>query len=197
MNGPNDLDDGWAELARELGLEGDTARTPAANRPPENPHPPEPAAEGDDDELVELPGDSPTDADVYAEADSDADAEPDDGEGDEQDADADDGDEAEGEGEPTGEPGEPKKKRRRRRRRKRKPGELAGAPAAEGEAVEESAEGEEDADADEPDEPPAADESLVEEEGATPAATRELIANWDVPSWETIVNTMLFRPQGR
>ncbi len=195
MNGPNDLDDGWAELARELGLEGDrpTHAPPAADR-----HPPEvPTAEGDDDQFVELPGEAPTEADVYAEADADADTESDDGESDDGDADGDSdgGEEAEGdgEGETTGEPGEPKKKRRRRRRRKKGPGDVAAAPVAEGESADDS---DESTEADDSDDAPT-DDNLVEEEGATPAATRELIANWDVPSWETIVTTMLFRPHGR
>ena len=193
MNGPNDLDDGWAELARELGLEGDrpTPARPAADRHPPEDHTPV----SDDDEFVELPGGAPTDADVYADADADADTESDDGEAD---GDTDGGEEAEGEGEgeTTGEPGEPKKKRRRRRRRKKLPGEVAAVPLAEGVSADESDESDESTDSDDSDEAPTED-NLVEEEGATPAATRELIANWDVPSWETIVNTMLFRPQGR
>ncbi len=192
MNGPNDLDDGWAELARELGLEGDrpTPARPAADRHPPEDHTPV----SDDDEFVELPGGAPTDADVYA--DADADTESDDGEAD---GDTDGGEEAEGEGEgeTTGEPGEPKKKRRRRRRRKKGPGDAAAAPLAEGESADESDDSDESTDADDSDDAPATDDNLVEEEGATPAATRELIANWDVPSWETIVTTMLFRPHGR
>jgi hypothetical protein len=188
MNGPNDLDDGWAELARELGLEGDRpSPTPEPDHAAADLHPPEDPAPDGEDEFVELPGEAPTDADVYAEGDPEG--EPDDGEAE---GDTDDGEDAEGEGESTGEPGEPKKKRRRRRRRKKKPGEVATAPPAEGELPDES---DEDTESDESDEPPAAD--TLEEEGATPAATRELIANWDVPSWETIVTTMLFRPHGR
>ncbi|MCU0705551.1 MAG: hypothetical protein MUF18_16375 [Fimbriiglobus sp.] len=184
MNGPNDLDDGWAELARELGLENDRPFPAAAtDHPAADLHPPEdPAAPAADDEFVEEPGLAPTAADIYADEAGD---EPDDGE------------EADAEGEPTetGEPGEPRKKRRRRRRRKgKKPGDPTAAPGAEGELSEESSEAEE---SEESEEPAIPSDGLVEEEGATPAATRELIANWDVPSWETIVNTMLFRPQGR
>jgi hypothetical protein len=187
MNGTNDLDDGWAELARELGLEGDHAPPPPPARPAADLHPrdEDPTPPTDDDEFVEVPGHAPTDADLYGEAEADGDTESEDS--------TEDGDEADGEGETTGEPGEPKKKRRRRRRRKRKPGEAGAAPTADGELSEES---DESAEADEP-EAPTAEDASEDEEGATPAATRELIANWDVPSWETIVTTMLFRPQGR
>jgi len=190
MNGPNDLDDGWAELARELGLEGDRPfpapipdHTPADLNPPEDPPPP-----ADEQEFVE---DEPAVVEVFADVEPEPDADVDDAEA------GDEGEEFEGDGESVpGEPGEPKKKRRRRRRRKKK-GDgtpaVAGEPAAPGEeVVEEDAEVVVEAE----DVGPPAD-GLVEEEGATPAATRELIANWDVPSWETIVNTMLFRPQGR
>lgn len=196
MSNPNDLDDGWAELARELGLENDRpSPAPQPDQPAADLHPPEdPPPPADDEEFVEVPGDAPTDADVYAE--SDGFAEP---EGDGEEAEDDDGEESDGEGEGeaggTGEPGEPKKKRRRRRRRKKKPtdGTPAGEPAEAGESEEPEAAGE----PEESDELPLPTDGLVEEEGATPAATRELIANWDVPSWETIVNTMLYRPQGR
>ncbi len=195
MNGPNDLDDGWAELARELGLEGDRPfPAPVPDHAAADLHPPEDPIPDGDDEFVELPGDAPTDADVYAESDSDSDSESDDSEAD---GDTDDGEgedsDGDGEGETSGEPGEPKKKRRRRRRRKKKPGEVATVPPAEGESTDESDEATE---SNEPGET-ATEDTSIEEEGASPAATRELIANWDVPSWETIVNTMLFRPQGR
>jgi hypothetical protein len=190
MNGPNDLDDGWAELARELGLEGDRP-SPAPARSPDL-HPPEDAAPpADDEEFVEEPGEAPTDADVYAASEADADGDADEADSDDEDADG----EADGEGESTGEPGEPKKKRRRRRRRKKKPTD--GTPAAAPVGSESPEESDEPAELEDAEEAAPADDGLVEEEGATPAATRELIANWDVPSWETIVNTMLFRPQGR
>ena len=55
MSAPHDLDDGWAELARELGLEGDRP-FPAAepDHPAADLHPPEvPAPETDDEEFVE------------------------------------------------------------------------------------------------------------------------------------------------
>lgn len=191
MNGPNDLDDGWAELARELGLEGDRPFPPAApDHPAADLHPPEdPAPVAAEEEFGDDPADEATPADEgIAYAESEAEAEGDDELDDE-------GEDVDGEAVP-GEPGEPKKKRRRRRRRKKKPGEGAvpvAAPAGEELADEPAASAEPD-DLDEPALPP---DGLVEEEGATPAATRELIANWDVPSWETIVGTMLFRPQGR
>lgn len=198
MNGPNDLDDGWAELARELGLEGDRPfPAPAPDHPAADLHPPEdPAPETDDEEFVEEPGEAPTAADIQADEEVYAEADGEEGEA------GDDGEEmeGEGEGEPTapGEPGEPRKKRRRRRRRKKKgDGAAPGEPAVAGEEPAEAADSEESADAVESEEVALPADGLVEEEGATPAATRELIANWDVPSWETIVNTMLFRPQGR
>ena len=196
MNGPNDLDDGWAELARELGLEGQTpAPAPTSRRDDA------PPSHDEAEELVEIPADEPEADEVEAD-DFDAGAEPD-GEPEGEEDSAGEGEEAEGEGEgeaTPGEPGEPKKKRRRRRRRgKKKPGEAAEPVAlvpADGESEEADEPEAEDESADSEEGEPTADEGLVEEEGATPAATRELIANWDVPSWETIVTTMLFRPPG-
>jgi hypothetical protein len=200
MSTPHDLDDGWAELARELGLENDRPfPAPPPDHPPADLHPPEdPAQSVDDEEFVEEPGEAPTDADVYADAagfaDIEGDADTDEAEpGD----DGEEGDDADGEGEAggTGEPGEPKKKRRRRRRRKKKPAD--GTPAGETHEGGGAEEPDPSVEPDESDELPLPADGLVEEEGASPAATRELIANWDVPSWETIVNTMLYRPQGR
>lgn len=191
MNGPNDMDDGWAELARELGLEGDRSfPTPVPDHPVADLHPPEdPAPETDDEEFVEEAGEAPTEADIQADGEVYAEADGEEG---------DDGEEIEGEGEgepaAPGEPGEPRKKRRRRRRRKKKDGS---APAETASGEESADDSEESAEVDDSEESALPTDGLVEEEGATPAATRELIANWDVPSWETIVNTMLFRPQGR
>ena len=77
-----------------------------------------------------------------------------------------------------------KKRRRRRRRRSKKGGPVvAGEPAAEGEASEGEAE-----------EPLA--EVYDDDGGPSPEASRELIANWDVPSWTEIV-AGLHRPSGR
>jgi len=78
-----------------------------------------------------------------------------------------------------------KKRRRRRRRRSKKKG------GPEGEATESS--GEAEAETEEADEPLA--EVYAEDGGPTPEASRELIANWDVPSWTEIV-AGLHRPSG-
>ena len=75
------------------------------------------------------------------------------------------------------------KKRRRRRRRRSKKSGPAGEPAAEGEAVESEIE-----------EPLA--EVYDDDGGPSPEASRELIANWVVPSWTEIV-AGLHRPSGR
>ncbi len=193
MSGPNDTDDGWAELARELGLEH-TRPTPTppplpADLPP--PHQPLDAEEETaDDEFAPLEADAPDDGDDGEEFADDADGE---GDGDGFDADLTEQPAEVGEGAETGEPGEPKKKRRRRRRRRKKgPGEAV-AEGAEPVAVAESATGFDDDGEDEPDSP----EARVEEELPSPEASRELMANWDVPSWETIITTMLYRPGGR
>lgn len=177
MAGPNDSDDGWGELLHELGIE--------QPQPPPPPVEPEPVpltlfeAEADDD----LPAESPP-ADEFEPADRlDADEEM------ESDADTD------SETAEDGEPGEPKKKRRRRRRRKKKgAGEETTAEAGEV-AVGEAAEPLDDGpfggyDESSPVEP-------VGEELPSAEASRELIANWDVPSWETIIHTMLYRPGGK
>jgi hypothetical protein len=79
------------------------------------------------------------------------------------------------------EDGTKKRRRRRRRRGKKKVG-------PEGEAT-----GEVDAGAEEVEEPVA--EVYDEDGGPTPEASRELIANWDVPSWTEIV-AGLHRPSG-
>lgn len=188
------MDDGWAELARELGLEGDRPfPAPVPDHSAADLHPPEdPAPETDDEEFVEEAGEAPTEADIQADGEVYAEADGEEGEA------GDDGEEIEGEGEgesaTPGEPGEPRKKRRRRRRRKKKDGTAPAEIASGEESTDDSEEAAEIVDSEEP---ALSTDGLVEEEGATPAATRELIANWDVPSWETIVNTMLFRPQGR
>ncbi len=131
----------------------------------------------------------------------------------------DDSDEEAGDGTATAEDGTPKKRRRRRRRGKKKPGE-EGAPGAEGAgqpgddtetpeygrhaaqpaparqpaAVAPTGDYENDIDADGAAAP--AEVSAEAErplEGATTEMTRELIANWNVPSWEELV-TGLHRP---
>jgi hypothetical protein len=189
MSGPNDTDDGWAELARELGLE-QTRPTPTPQPPPADLPPPNQPLDAEeetaDGEFVPLESDGSDEGDDGGEFADDADG---DADGDGFDADL---TEQPGEGAETGEPGEPKKKRRRRRRRRKKgPGEPV-AEGAEPAAVAESATGFDD-DEGEPDSP----EARVEEELPSPEASRELMANWDVPSWETIITTMLYRPGGR
>jgi ribonuclease E len=185
MTGNTDPDDGWADLARELGLEQPT-------------RPPAPAAEAEPEETFDAGGDAEDDSefaaadpgtDSFQEYESDGDAE------------ADDGPDEGADGEPTGEPGEegPKKKRRRRRRRKKKGGEagevaetVAGEESEEADGeVEDAANGEMEEDDEEPATP-----APVDDGGPTVEASRELIANWDVPSWEQIV-AGLYRPGGR
>jgi len=176
MTGNNDPDDGWADLARELGLE-QPARPPA---PSAEPHP-----DGGDDPLF-------TAADGRQEPFPEYEAE---GE------DAEDADDVE-DGEPAGEPGEegPKKKKRRRRRRKKKSGEGGEVAAIGGDdADDEGDDATEDAaasDDEEEDEEEPAGRAPVDDGGPTAEASRELIANWDVPSWEQIV-AGLYRPGGR
>jgi hypothetical protein len=105
--------------------------------------------------------------------------------------------------EPAGEgEGDGDKKRRRRRRRRRKPG--AGEPATAGaEADGGDDEGDDlapgfssDSDAeteDEEGEPEPVGVGIADE--PTPDAVRELISNWNVPSWQDIVSG-LYRPGG-
>lgn len=176
MNTNDTPDDGWADLAKELGLESGESSRQA-----------EPVAE-------ELEPESPEEfeeAPFGIESEDSADSE----DGDEES----DGDE---EGESTGEPGEgsPKKRRRRRRRRKKKgPGEAGaeGAPVATVESDGEG-EGEEEVLAESEDGWDDGSESeevgaVVGEEQVTPEAAREIVANWNVPSWEEIV-AGLYRP---
>jgi hypothetical protein len=175
MTDPNNTDD-WADLYRELGVESGPASAkpaPVHHEPP----PPRLADEPDEDTvpfgaIEEEPEGGFAESGEYEEVvaeDEGADGEPGEGE-----------DEAEeagvvGEGEP-GE-SEPKKRRRRRRRRgKKKDAE----PAAEGAAEA----GGEDGDF--------APEAAAED-GPAPESGRELIANWNVPSWEQIV-AGLYRP---
>jgi len=180
MTGNTDPDDGWADLARELGLE-QPARPPAPS--------------------------APVEADENGDAERDPLFPPADGRPEpfqEYEPDGEDGDDADAGGETTGEPGEegPKKKRRRRRRRKKKGGEAgevgtaAGGDAdEEGDEADDAAGGSEDEDEETEEEEPAG-RAPVDDGGPTAEASRELIANWDVPSWEQIV-AGLYRPGGR
>lgn len=132
---------------------------------------------------------------------------------DDQSGDASDEDEAEGDDEADGgegappeldEHGNPKKRKRRRRRRSKKKGDEVGpAPtlydnneplprvAARAPAIVDSEEPELSAEEDDGEET-VPDVSALE--GGTSEMTRELIATWNVPSWEEIV-TGLYRPE--
>lgn len=186
MSGPNDTDDGWGELLHELGLEQpkrpDPVAQPAPSRLPTNENPRRGPAVEEETGFAEALED---DAEPLAE-----DTEPfaDDSEGME--------DAADGPVE-LDETGEPKKKKRRRRRRKKK-GAAPGDPAEVTAGPDES--GDEPEDDSQPgygEEPESEHGESIEEDAPSPEAARELIANWDVPSWETIVSTMLYRPGGR
>jgi hypothetical protein len=195
MSGPHESDDGWAELARELGLEEPrpTPKPPVAAPPSEaktfadfeNPAPSR--------NLDSTGWDDPTTDEFASGMDDDEQANEADGDGEdesEEGAEAEEGIEAGGDG--SGEPGETKKKRRRRRRRRKKgPGEADAANSPEA-----SEPGESDS-YEEQDEQMSDSLEPVGEEAPSPEASRELIANWDVPSWETIIQTMLHRPSGR
>lgn len=174
-----DDDDTWGELARELEID-----KPAASELPPDPADPvaEEAGEFEDAGVVEAePG-------------------------------AAEGDDAEGEGgEPgDGQPGTGRKRRRRRRRRKKGgPADAPGAEAGEvggeseaGDAEEAEAEAEpaapavsrHEADDDEAEEIEPAGVPLAAEEDTGSEVLRELIATWNVPSWDDIV-AGLYRPE--
>jgi ribonuclease E len=184
MTDPTKSDDNWAELYRELGVE-DTDPSPRAPQPEPREQPPV-----FEEEVVELT--TAHAADAGAEEDVSPAIESEELgviEGEFEPAEA----EAEGEGEAETE-GEPGKKRRRRRRRRKKKGGPNGQPeAAEGEAEGEAEEAEgaegEPEEGEEAEEPAA----VGAEEEVSPEVTRELIANWNVPSWQEIV-AGLYRP---
>ena len=165
MNDPF-ADDGWDELTRELGVE----KTPPA-APQEDEGPPEPFEEdpslavGDEfSEGLESEGDAP------------------------------DGAEAPEEG--TQEPG--KKRRRRRRRRKKGPGEGEGTESAPEAVAPVPAEGEFEDNEYETGPGSETDEltpvPVGAEEDTAGEVLRDLIANWNVPSWDSII-TGLYRPE--
>jgi hypothetical protein len=174
MSHPSDADDGWADLYRELGVE---------SRPPTNPPTHLPAAAGADEEFGVLEGDRPDGrfdpgAVVGEESDPPAELEAGDDAGE---------DESEEAGVVEGEPGgDQPKKRRRRRRRRRKGGPDGTEGGAEGPAAEGQVEGEAADDAPEGEEAVYAAPAAVDE-GLAPESGRELIANWNVPSWPEIV----------
>lgn len=113
--------------------------------------------------------------------------------------------ESEGEGAPDGQPGTGRKRRRRRRRRRRggaeQPGDATAAAAPEGEeseadeSTEEELESSEAGYADEDE----SDSDLLpvdaaSDEDAGEELLRDLIANWNVPSWDDVVGG-LYRPE--
>ena len=163
MTDPNNTDDNWGELYRELGVDD-----PGSSKP----SPPD-----EDAEVIEL-----------TESDTDEVGEPaqpfvEDG------AEEPEGETVSAEGEDEGEPGQKKRRRRRRRRKKKGVGQPGGEPGAaeanefDGEGEAEESESQLEGDEEEPE---AITGPGVEEE-ATPEMTRDIIANWNVPSWEEIV----------
>ena len=194
---PRDLDDGWADLARELGLEsgGESPRVavnaPQPVSPGSEPDPRSGADENNDAEgWVEL-----EEVDVEALSPADDTALPNDSDA-EEGGDVDDGEDdeegsSEGSDEDSVEPGT-KKRRRRRRRRKKKSPEEAG-PIAESSPVETARDASDESDL----EQSANHEGgIFDPEEVSPEMTRELIRTWNVPSWEEIV-AGLYRPQDR
>lgn len=163
-------DDSWDELTRELGVE----KSPQPVRDPAPIHnPPDPTIA--DDEPV----------------------------GDDSEFDGDLGDEAEGEAldgaeAPPGDdqPGSGRKRRRRRRRRKKGPGEGEAEPAAivepEEAAAPHASHSEAEFSESEFDSHPYDDEPvgmpLAAEEDTAGEVLRDLIANWNVPSWDAIIS---------
>lgn len=184
MNSSDPLDDGWAELARELNLpEPEPARPKPDTTPGVIPPSEAAAASGTPDPVLAEPTDEVPELTAASDDESDFGTGTEDGE--------DDGAEAEGAATDGGEAGEKKRRRRRRRRRKKGPGEVdaeAGErPAA---ATDESEDGDEDeAPAEEEDAAPVG----VAAEETSPEMAREIIANWNVPSWDEIV-AGLYRP---
>jgi hypothetical protein len=169
MTIPGDSDDDWAELAREL----------SRDKPQSLAEPPPPAEEmGLFSEVVQDARPAEEDIEELPETI----------------------DEGEGEGPPDGQPGTGRKRRRRRRRRRRGGSEQA-AETAGGEAAEA-----EESESDEPADQGAAESGFSEEveaelvtvdaetdEDAGEELLRDLIANWNVPSWDDVV-AGLYRP---
>jgi len=191
-------DDSWSDLAAELGLEsGPHPKPQPSPGAREQTPPPAPAVPPAEEAYHSLEAD---DESADEEGPDAVDAEPDDtvvipalqGEP-----------EAEGDaGEPGGDqPGQGGRKRRRRRRRRKKGGGAQPADA-NGPATEAAAGEAEDEAADDGDEPGDEAEGFEEEAGGLVAvggdepsneAARDVIANWNVPSWQEIV-AGLYRP---
>jgi ribonuclease E len=223
MTDPLSQDDPWKELARDLGVEDATqpaakAPEPATALPADDPESEPVGEERPARGFIHRPlepepssVEDSTPADIEAEAFADA-----------VELDLDDGEEADGEaaeGESAGEeaqsgegpPGTGRKRRRRRRRRRKSGAAEAGGEgvaAAEAEPVGESAddsdatapaaEEEEEYAAGEPDEEAeevgAESVPLAAEEDTGGDVLRDLIATWNVPSWDEIV-AGLHRPE--
>jgi ribonuclease E len=187
MPDPLDTNDDWAELARELDRNKPPAPAPA---------PPADMVERQTEAEAVEPHhgfDPRVEDEAVAEGEPEA--------ADEEFDDAEDGGSGEAESTPEGQPGTGRKRRRRRRRR-RKGGAPEAAPVAGGEA--EGAEAEIEVE-------PAAEESgseaeefggedmesesapLAAEEDTASEVLRDLIENWNVPSWDDIVGG-LYRP---
>ncbi len=192
MMNPISPDDDWNDLARELGVVKSPASTATEASPTPDLAAPAPEAErpetSSSDEPVEA--DTGTDSEPELLADEDL-TESDDGTPDGVPAET-----AEGEVPTTG------RKRRRRRRRRRKGGaatpDVAAASATAG-AEAEVATHEDASLRDDEAEPLTTDEAAEElprcaaEEDTASEVLRELIANWNVPSWDEIVSG-LYRP---
>jgi hypothetical protein len=158
MTDPNSPDDNWGELYRELGVDD-----PGLSK-----------LSDDDAEVIELTESEPDEVDEAAQ--------PFGGDGADEIEESAEGEAVSAEGEGEGDPGQKKRRRRRRRRRKKggsdqPAGEEAAGPDAESEESETQLE---------EDEGEAITGPGVEEE-VTPEMTRDIIANWNVPSWEEIV----------
>jgi hypothetical protein len=166
-----DSDDDWAELAREL----------SRDKPQPLPEPEPPTEE------LGLFGEGAEELPATAEEQSEL---------------PDGAVEAEGEGPPDGQPGTGRKRRRRRRRRRRggdeQPAEGTAAigereESEKGEELEPAAEGFSEEDESDADLVPFDEESSSDED-AGEELLRDLIANWNVPSWDDVV-AGLYRPE--
>lgn len=178
-----DPDDDWGDLARELGVQKPAASAADAS-PPEEVEEPEP--------IHELHGAAGDEEPEFAEGIADEAATGDDGE-------------AEGEGEGGAEegpgdqqPGDGRKRRRRRRRRKKGEGDAADAGIADEPAPSYQAAGrapvavaavaaEPTADDAEGDDGEVGGPVSPAEEDTAGEVLRELIATWNVPSWDEII----------
>jgi hypothetical protein len=185
MTSPHNPDDNWAELYRELGVEDSE---PTTSTPPE-----EESAE----EVIELM--EPEEVVGPEEIRSEDTGTDDEEVGEEEFALEDAGADVAVAG--TADEGEPGQRKRRPRRRRRK--KKGGQPGAEAAAAGEVAGDEETAgtDAIETETQPEDGDDLLGavvgpgvEDEASPEMTRDIIANWNVPSWEEIV-AGLYRPE--